>query len=542
MNLDNSLLRYKIRKKIGTGGMASVFLANDTLLNREVALKMVHPHLLHHPETMKRFANEARAIAALSHENIIKIFDFGEARSRPFLVMEYINGITLEALIAREGTIPNIVTIEIALQVLSGLICAHEKGVYHRDIKPGNILVDDRGCLHITDFGIAYLVNSESVTLTGSFLGSPHYISPEQVSNKTVSGTTDVFSLGIVLYQCLTGTAPFYADTPHGVINAILTVDPPCPGVKNSRILFWLSDIIESCLIKDSSKRPGSRELFIRLESTCRTESIRTGKDRIAAFVNNRAAARAAEVTEIFTLYRESALTALRRRHTATALRSFEQASLFGTLAASDRKLIDRVTRQSFIRRSIMIGSAAVLGTVLLILTAAFIFKLTLRSPRLPADPAMPQPIKTVGRDDVKPPSVPNRQLPFVIPIDTGSSASGSGAAATKNRRSFSPRAAEPSSPQPDKGTPAAHDAPAPPPAGFFKCFTNPPWVTIYIDDIERGTTPTLSAVPLSPGKHVLRLVKQQFAVIKDTVDIVPAETVLVRIRLTPERTEAVTP
>ncbi len=155
-----------------------MFLADDTSLKREVAVKMLHPHLLQNEKTIKRFTNEARTVAALSHENIIKIFDFGGAGLRPFIVMEYVKGITLQELIDRHITLPDIITIEIALQTLSGLICAHEKGIYHRDIKPGNILIDYKGLVKITDFGIAFLVNEESLTLTGSFLGSPHYTSP----------------------------------------------------------------------------------------------------------------------------------------------------------------------------------------------------------------------------------------------------------------------------------------------------------------------------------------------------------------------------
>ncbi|MBN1306792.1 MAG: protein kinase, partial [Chitinispirillaceae bacterium] len=541
-NPDNPLLRYKIRKKIGAGGMASVFLASDAVLNREVALKMVHPHLLHHPETMKRFSNEARAIASLSHENIIKIFDFGEARSRSFIVMEYINGITLEALIAREGTIPNLVATELALQSLSGLVCAHEKGIYHRDIKPANILIDDKGRLHITDFGIAHLVNAESVTLTGSFLGSPHYISPEQVSNKPVRGNTDVFSLGVVLYQCLTGGVPFNADTPHGVINEILNVDPPSPGVRNSQVLFWLSDIVESCLIKDASKRPGSRELYCRLENACRTEAIRTGKNRVSAFVSNPAVAREAEDAEIFTLYREKALAALRQRHIAAALRAFEQASRFGALAASDRKVIDRAARQSFFRRGLLIGVGFVFGAGLIILVTAFVYKSILLSPRLPAEPVVPQPINTATPDNTTPSSVPDDRLPSAASVARGSPAPDSGTTATTNSPSSVLRTAAPSLLQPDNDTPAAPDAPATLPVGFLKCLTNPPWVTIYIDGIERGTTPTLSAVPLSPGNHTMHLVKNQFVDWYDTVAIVPAETALVRIRLSPEKKKRATP
>ncbi len=181
--------------------MASVFLATDTKLDSQVALKKIHPHLLNQKETIIRFTNEAKAIAQLSHENIIKIFDYGGSDSQPFLVMEYVNGTTLQKILENHNRLPDLVTAEIAFQVASGLLCAHNRGIFHRDIKPANILFSDDGYLRITDFGIAYLVNSESITMTGAFLGSPHYISPEQAEGRKVKGTTDIFSLGIILYQ-----------------------------------------------------------------------------------------------------------------------------------------------------------------------------------------------------------------------------------------------------------------------------------------------------------------------------------------------------
>ncbi|HEX7510579.1 MAG TPA: serine/threonine-protein kinase, partial [Chitinivibrionales bacterium] len=236
--------RYSIVRQIGAGGMATVYLAQDLLLGREVALKMLHAHLINSPESVQRFEGEARAVAAISHENVIRIFDCGKAKSRPYLVMEYIQGMTLKDIFDRYGTIPNMVAVEMCRQILLGLACAHGRGVIHRDIKPDNIMIDLAGTVKITDFGIAYIVNKESLTLTGSLIGSPRAMSPEQARGKPLSGTTDIFSLGVLLYTACAGKPPFDADVASAIIHAIIndTPDPVCR--KSGAILFWLSDFI----------------------------------------------------------------------------------------------------------------------------------------------------------------------------------------------------------------------------------------------------------------------------------------------------------
>ena len=545
-NTDNSLHRYKIRKKIGVGGMASVFLADDTVLNRQVALKMVHPHLMHQPETIRRFANEAQAIATLSHENIIKIFDFGDSRSRPFIVMEYIEGVTLEALLEREGFIPPLVTIGIASQVLAGLICAHSKGIYHRDIKPANILIDRNGCLRITDFGIAYLVNAESVTVTGSFIGSPHYISPEQVSNKPVQGTTDVFSLGIILYRCCTGILPFNADTPHGVIHEILTTDPPSPVAAGTRqVLLWFADIIESCLTKNAADRPDAREVLARLEARCRADSIRSGKDRLAAFVHDGPSVQAAETAELFARYREIALAALEQRRIVAGLRAFEQAACFGTLPATDRKRINRIALQSRMRRIVLIGGVLLSGIIFVVLT---VLTAIARRDRVSGGvPVVEVPETDSGfRSNGLPDTIPATANPLMAPADPVPPKRQPGApagtvivpAATDVPESAVTIPEVPAS----RSTGTDRAAPEVPVAGFVKCFTNPPWATIYIDNIERGKTPMHTPITLLPGKHTVRIVKPQCSEVFDTFTVVPAETTLVRVRLLPGEQDTLKP
>lgn len=513
--------------------MASVFLAFDTVLGREVALKMVHPHLLHLPETLRRFSNEAQAIATLSHEHIVGIYDYGEYRSRPFIVMEYINGVTLEELIEREGAVPPLAAIAIALQICSGLLCAHEKGIYHRDIKPANIIVDTGGSLRITDFGIAYLVNNDSVTVTGSFIGSPHYISPEQVSNRPVEGTTDIFSLGILLYRCCTGELPFCADTPHGVIHAICTADPPDPLVSNSHILFDLVDCVEWFLTKDPAQRPGAKSAFYRLHKLSDNLGLGTGKERLAAFIANGGAERTEEEQALHELFRNRAHEAIKQRRFANALRLFEQAARFGKLPPEDRKRIRAITRRTVAVRTAATGTAMFAGVA-----AVVLLLLTINGKREQRDPTPVAEIRTVPAIRTDTFSVVDNRL---VPQLSDSSGGTHAAAVTapsphpvQHPKMVTLDAGNTKvlSMHDSAGVSAGRDPDTLHRPGFLHCVTNPPWVRIIVDGIERGVTPTVAVVPLTGGRHAVRLMKRQFRDWIDSVDIVPAETTSVRIRL----------
>ncbi|MBN1759521.1 MAG: serine/threonine protein kinase [Chitinispirillaceae bacterium] len=517
--------------------MASVFLAHDTVLGRDIALKMVHPHLLHQPETLKRFSNEAQAIATLSHEHIIRIFDYGEVGSRPFIVMEYVDGITLEDLIEREGILPPVTIIEIALQILSGLRCAHEKGIYHRDIKPANIIIAADGNLRITDFGIAYLVNAESVTMTGSFIGSPHYISPEQVSNKPVTGTTDIFSLGIVLYRCCTGIMPFYADTPHGVIHAVLTGSPPEPPAGAHGLLLGLIDCIEWFLIKDPAMRPGANEAIARLAGLYKDLSVSTGEKRLAAFVHNPTTERVAETEALFNHFRDNARQSIKARRFAEGMRLFEQASRFGTVSVEDRKVLERIERRSKVLRGLLVAAIAL--PVAAVVLGVLFFAV-----------GKPERDHQATNGERIPGSVPDTVVPIIekkkenasdtitmIPLSQHAAVTALAArrdtfaAGIHNRTpENTPYHPVKASKKPEKDT--LIDRSVTPGTGFIRCVTNPPWVAVVVDGIERGTTPTVGVIPLSSGRHELKLIKRMFGEWTDSVEVAAAETTLVRVRL----------
>ena len=222
--------RYEILEILGEGGMAFVYKARDTQLERLVAIKTLKPNYVNQETFVERFKREAKTAANLNHPNIVQIFDWG-IEDEPFFVMEYIEGNTLTSIIAKNRTISLSDILFIGAQVSSGLYAAHEKGLVHRDIKPGNIMITPDGKVKVTDFGIVSLQNEESdITKTGSILGTASYISPEQAQGKPVSIESDLYSLGTVLYELITGKPPFAGDTPISTATKHLTERPEKPS------------------------------------------------------------------------------------------------------------------------------------------------------------------------------------------------------------------------------------------------------------------------------------------------------------------------
>src|SRR5918912_4174512 len=205
--------RYELEELLGTGGMSSVFKARDTLLEREVALKVLHQHFTEDEQYVERFRREARAVASLSHPNIVTILDRGEDEGRQFLVFELVEGRTLAELLQEEGRLPVPRALEIAIQVARGLGFAHEHGLVPRDVKPQNVILNGDGRAKVTDFGIARSLEVQGVTQDGMVLGTSNYIAPEQARGGEVDPRTDVYSLGVVLYELLTGDVPFSGES-----------------------------------------------------------------------------------------------------------------------------------------------------------------------------------------------------------------------------------------------------------------------------------------------------------------------------------------
>src|SRR5213596_584635 len=221
--------RYQIQRKLGAGGMADVYLAEDQELGRRVAIKILNDRHANDDQFIERFRREAKNAAALNHPSIVSIYDRGEAEDTYYIAMEFLDGRTLKELIVGRGAAPINVAIEYARQILSALRFAHRHGIVHRDIKPHNALVDGDGRVKVTDFGIAR-AGASQMTEAGSIVGTAQYLSPEQARGAAVDQRSDLYSLGIVLYELLTGTLPFNGDTPVEIAMKHLSQTPEQPS------------------------------------------------------------------------------------------------------------------------------------------------------------------------------------------------------------------------------------------------------------------------------------------------------------------------
>jgi serine/threonine-protein kinase len=246
---------YEILAALGAGGMGEVYRARDPRLGREVALKVLPPEVAGSEDRLRRFEQEARAAGSLNHANIVTVYDVGKAGDIAFIAMEFIEGEELRTLIGEGRPLPVEKAVSIAAQVADGLAYAHQHGVVHRDIKPANIMVAPSGPVKITDFGIARMRSSGDLTQTGMMLGSPKYMSPEQVIGKRADHRSDIFSLGVILYEMLTGTAPFNGDNVTALMYQIVNFVPPAPSAVNPTVPELLDYIVAKMLTKALDER-----------------------------------------------------------------------------------------------------------------------------------------------------------------------------------------------------------------------------------------------------------------------------------------------
>jgi len=247
--------RYQIVKTIGEGGMANVYLAYDTILDRNVALKVLRGDLSNDEKFVRRFQREALSASSLSHPNIVEMYDVGEDDGQYYIVMEYVDGKTLKQLVKRRGALTLNEVIDIMLQLTDGIAHAHDSYIIHRDIKPQNIMIMENGLVKITDFGIAMALNSTQLTQTNSVMGSVHYLPPEQANGKGASVKCDIYSLGILMFELLTGTIPFKGE--NAVEIALKQMKEPLPAV--TMINPEIPQSIENILIKATAKNPKNR-------------------------------------------------------------------------------------------------------------------------------------------------------------------------------------------------------------------------------------------------------------------------------------------
>jgi serine/threonine protein kinase len=270
--------RYRLESKLGSGGMSTVYLARDETLERWVAAKVLHREISDQPDQLERFRREARAVAQVSHPNVVAVIDAGDDGGRPYIVFEYVDGETLKARIDHARRLPLDEAAAYAIEVGRGLGAAHQRRLVHRDVKPQNVLIDSEGRAKVTDFGIARELESDGLTKTGRVLGTTDYVSPEQAMGQPVDARSDIYSLGVLLYEMLTGKVPFSADNLVGV--AMKHVNEKMPDVQRQRteVSSALAAVVERATQKKPDRRYSDMSAMLAdLEAALEVEVARAG-------------------------------------------------------------------------------------------------------------------------------------------------------------------------------------------------------------------------------------------------------------------------
>lgn len=553
--------RYTILGEIAAGGTATVFLAEDSVLRRKVALKKLHPHLLNHPEMVRRFEKEAVAVASLSHENVIKIFDYGQEEKGVFLAMEYVDGVPLETLLREAGgTLPCLAAVSLFRQLLGGLAAAHARGICHRDIKPSNVLVDRKGCVRIADFGIAFLSEETSITRTGSYLGTPGYSSPEQAQGQTVTVKSDIFAAGILLYRSLAGRLPFEADSPHAVLVAIMEKTPADLNLANRRLIPGLSRLVERMLAKSPAERPTAEECATELSAMARSLGLPLDAARVRRLYEAPEAYAAEDRADAARIYLDQARSAHGQGKSREAMKLFALAEAFsepGDAVSAEAAGYLRRIRSAARRRRVLAYAACLAlammgwmgirrawpernaGSALPAMPAGYG---VLAAAAMPADRG-PEGFRTVtfklpedgGFPGLARPGAQARAEEAALPARlAGRTAVLKQAAAGSEAKPSRPRR------KPAAGTPIAAATGSAAEAttalaavnGYLWVRTNPPFVRVVVDGKARGATPLTAPLALSAGPHRLDLEREGCHPAHETVSLAPAETVSLRLTL----------
>jgi eukaryotic-like serine/threonine-protein kinase len=371
------LSKYELLEEIGHGGMATVYRARDVRLERDVAVKLLHKHLRDSMEVRTRFASEARAVAKLRHSNIVEVFDVSdEDDEERYLVVELVRGVTLRQLLRdQESVLPVELAASIAIEVGSALEHAHANGVIHRDIKPENVLIElprqgargsaddlERARVKLTDFGIAKLLDSEGVTSTGQVLGSPAHMAPEQIEGRSVDVRADVFSLGVLLYECLVGQLPFAGKNPAQVLRNVLEGNFQPADVLQPRVGQRWARLLSKALQREPEQRYESIDVFVE---TMRAELKRLGFDNtrreVNDYLNDQAVYRAQFPERIVGRLREAAHVARQRRDMSAASADYSRALVYRPGDASLLASVSTLKTRHWVKWSMVAGAVALL-------------------------------------------------------------------------------------------------------------------------------------------------------------------------------------
>jgi len=340
------ITNFELNKLIGSGGMANIYKGVQLSLDRPVAIKLMHPHLTLNEGFVVRFENEAKQAAQLAHQNIVAIIDYGHHENEYFIAMEYIDGQNLKEIMTRMKRLPLEIALLIAREVVAGLKYAHSNGLIHRDIKPANIMLSSDGRVMITDFGIAKNHNDLSITATGQMIGSPAYMSPEQAAGRPIDHRCDIFSLGIVLYEIITGEKPFKGDSYQELMTSIISGNVIAPSQLRIDVTPEIENVIFKAMKKDiESRYQDAEELVSDLESLLESFIIPSPKKLISEFLKNPIRTTEKLRTDRISKHMESALYLVNLGHGRLddAIREFENVLRFDKNNKLAKENLDRL-------------------------------------------------------------------------------------------------------------------------------------------------------------------------------------------------------